>query len=200
MTLVKRCFSTSRFKWSKKFILTLLSHLLVNYLELIKTKPTKYIKSQPIWRQKTLKILLRRETWAKEGLELSNIQLSVWKRRLMTSSSTTTKNFSLPLVASLDLLAKLMVSIQLKELKILHSKKLHSVTKTSFLTRNWLTLHMKNFVLVKMLRKTLACSCKNVYTNLRKKVSSINSKRKQIKLSIKFVTSVKNWDSTSHKH
>lgn len=195
MTLVKRCFSTSRFKWSKKFILTLLSHLLVNCLELIKTKPTKYIKSQPIWRQKTLKILLRRETWAKEGLELSNIQLSVWKRRLMTSSSTTTKNFSLPLVASLDLLAKLMVSIQLKELKILHS-----VTKTSFPIRNWLILRMKNFVLVKMPRKTLACSCKNVSTNLRKKVSSINSKRKQIKLCIKFVTSVKNSDSTSLKH
>jgi hypothetical protein len=57
--------------------LTLLSHLLVNYLELIKTKPTKCSKSQPIWRQKTLKILLRRETWVKEGLELSNIQLSV---------------------------------------------------------------------------------------------------------------------------
>jgi len=195
MTLVKRCFSTSRFKWSKKFILTLLSHSLVNYLELIKTKPTKYSKSQPIWRQKTLKILLRRETWAKEGLELSNIQLSVWKRRLMTSSSTTTKNFSLLLVASLDLLAKLMVSIQLKELRILHS-----VTKTSFPTRNWLILRMKNFVSVKMPRKTLACSCKNVSTNLRKKVSSINSKRKQIKLSIKFVTSVKNSDSTSHKH
>ena len=195
MTLVKRCFSTSRFKWSKKFILTLLSHSLVNYLELIKTKPTKYSKSQPIWRQKTLKILLRRETWVKEGLELSNIQLSVWKRRLMTSSSTTTKNFSLLLVASLDLLAKLMVSIQLKELRILHS-----VTKTFFRTRNWLTLRMKNFVSVKMPRKTLACSCKNVSTNLRKKVSSINSKRKQIKLSIKFVTSVKNSDSTSHKH